>query len=54
MKIHTHLVNDVGRVANTHQRAARVDVAPPTMQLIAALERQVEPPILRLEEATGQ
>lgn len=45
-----HLVNKVGRVADTHERTARVDVILPTVQLLVVLERQVEPFILRLEE----
>ena len=47
-----HLVNKVGRVADTHERAARVDVILPTVQLLVVLERQMEPLVLRLEKKT--
>ena len=50
VKPYMYLVNKVGRVANTHKRAARVDVILPTVQLLVVLEGQVEPLILRLEE----
>ena len=45
-----HLVDKVGGVADTHERAARVDVILPTVQLLVVLERQVEPLVLRLKK----
>ena len=45
-----YLVNKVGGIADTHERAARVDVILPTVQLLVVLERQVEPLVLRLEK----
>jgi len=47
-----YLVDKVGRVADTHERAARVDVVLPTVQLLVVLERQVEPLVLRLKKKT--
>ena len=45
-----YLVDKVGRVADTHERAARVDVVLPTIQLLVVFERQVEPLVLRLKK----
>lgn len=45
-----HLVNKVCGIADTHERTARIDVILPTIQFIVALERQVEPFVLRLKE----
>jgi hypothetical protein len=50
IKAYMYLVDKVGRVADTHKRAARVDVILPTVQLLVVLERQVEPLVLRLEK----
>jgi len=33
-----YLVNKVGRIADTHERAARVDIILPTVQLLVVLE----------------
>ena len=45
-----YLVDKVGRVADTHERAARVDVILPTVQLLVVLERQMDPLVLRLKK----
>lgn len=45
-----HLVDKVCRVTDTHERAARVDVILPTVQLLVVLERQVEPFVFRLKK----
>ena len=45
-----YLVDKVGRVADTHERAARVDIILPTVQLLVVLERQVEPLVLCLKK----
>jgi hypothetical protein len=50
VKAYMYLVNKVGRVADTHKRAARVDVILPTVQLLIVLERQVEPLVLCFKE----
>ena len=52
VKAYVYLVDKVGRVADTHKRAAGVDVILPTVQFLVVLERQVEPLVLRLEEKT--
>ena len=52
VEAYVYLVNKVGRVADTHERAARVDVILPTVQFLVALKRQVEPLVLRLEKKT--
>ena len=45
-----HLVDKVCRVANTHKRAARVDVVLPAIQFLVALEGHVVPLVFRLKE----
>jgi hypothetical protein len=47
-----YLVNKVCRVADTHERAARIDVILPTIQFLVVLERQVEPFVFCLKEQT--
>ena len=54
VKAYVDLVNEVGGVANTHERTARIDVILPAVQLLIVLERQMEPFILGFEkEAIG-
>lgn len=54
VETHMYLVNKVRRIADTHKRAARVDVILPTIQLLVVLERKEEPFASRLnEEAIG-
>ena len=43
-------MNEVGRVADPHERAARVDVILPAVQLLVVLERQVESFVFRLKK----
>ena len=50
IEAYMHLVDKVGRVADTHKRATRVDIILPTVQLLVVLERQVKPLVLRLKK----
>lgn len=45
-----NFVHEVGRVTHTHQRAPRVDVILPPIQLLIALQREVYSLVLRLQE----
>ena len=45
-----HLVNKVCRVADTHERAPRVDVILPTIQFLVVLQGQVESLVLRFKK----
>lgn len=52
VKAYVDLVNKVCRIADAHERAARVDIVLPTIQLFVVLEREVETLVLRFEEQT--
>ena len=50
VKAYMYLVDKVGRIADTHEGAAGVNVILPTVQLLVVLERQVEPLVLGFEK----
>ena len=52
VKPYVYLVNEIGRIADTHERAAGVDIILPAIQLLVVLERQVEPLVLCFEKKT--
>lgn len=45
-------MNKVCRIADSHERTARVNVVLPTIQVLVILEREKEPPVFRLKEET--
>jgi hypothetical protein len=47
-----YLVNEVGRVADVRERAARVDVILLAVELLVVLERQVQSHVFRLKKKT--
>lgn len=49
IKSDVHLMNKVGRLADTHQRRARVDVLHPAVNLLVGAEGKVEQFILDLQ-----